>query len=762
MSTAAGGTRRLPARALTGVTLALATAVAGLTGLGPSAQAAPAAPVAAERFEVLDRDAEVRAGSWIVLAADRTGRDALLDSLGAAPTYTYGAAVQGFAADLDAATVRRLAGDPRVVRLEPVRRQRLAGVGPSTLSAAARGDLPGLETAFANVGGASRAGAGTVVGFVDSGLWPESPVFAPQPAQSGARARFGGSCETAPQWSASLCNDKVVGARWFVEGFGDDDLSSLETLSARDVAGHGTEVAALAVGADVVARADGASLGRISGTAPAASAAIYKACWTAPDPDRDGCATSDVVAALDAAVEDDVDVVVYGASGTRAGDAVSRALLGARDAGVVPVTPAGNGAAVTAPMPWGLSVGASRTLTRPGAVEVVGGPRLEGTMVAEGVATAARLVAAADVRAPGVREARARLCRPGSLSPAKAAGAIVVCDRGGNARVEKSAAVADVDGVGMVLLNVAGGSTDAPADLHAVATVHLQLEAASRLRQLLAARPRVQARLDPLTSADVPAPVLADFSARTQDGNVLGASVLAPGVDLLTATSPASDGATWGFVSGTSYAAARVAGTAALLIADRPGRSVDEVASSLVSTAYQVLGDGSPLAQGNGLIDPSRVLNPGLVVSAEDAGFDAWLAGSRPGRRLQTPSLVLDDVTSPTRVVRTLRNVTGRRGTWRFSASGVPGYRVTAQPAQVTLAPGERADVRLRVVPRPGSTSFTSGRLEWESSRAPGVRLPLALRSSRLSETSARTLPGRRIAAQPAPLAGSAGSLLPQ
>ncbi|QWC84113.1 S8 family serine peptidase [Nocardioidaceae bacterium] len=720
------------------------TVLLGVSGLlvsgAPSAGAVT--PVAPTSRSVLDPGTPVSAGAWIVLTRTVADRDAVLAGSGAQPTYTYGQAVSGFAADLDAAAVRRLASDDRVVRLEPVVRQRLAGVGPSRLTAAARGDLPGLDTAFANVGGSSRAGAGVVVGFVDSGLWPDSPVFAPVPAQSGARAAFAGTCATGPDWPSSACTDKVVGARWFVEGFGRGGLSSLERVSPRDVVGHGTEVASLAVGdADVVARVGRSALGQVRGAAPAASAAVYKACWTAPDPDDDGCATSDVVAALDAAVADGVDVVVYGAAGTRAGDAVSRALLGVRDAGIVPVTPAGNGATITEAVPWGLTVGASRTLTRPGSVDVSGGPRLEGTMVAEGLSRPAPLLRSVDLRARGVGRTAAALCRPGSLS-SEAAGAIVLCDRGGNPRVEKSATVAEAGGVGMVLTNVAGGADDTPADLHSVPTVHLAVAEAQRLRAVLSARSDVRARLDPRASAPVPAPVLADFSSRTASDDArgpqfLGADVLAPGVDLLSATSPATDGESWGFVSGTSYAAARVAGAAALLLGDRPGRSVDEVVSSVVSTSYQVLGDASPLAQGNGLIDPSRVLNPGLAVSAEDPGFDGWLRGDRAPARVQTPSLVLGDVTAPTRVVRTLRNVSGSRATWTFAATGVPGYRVTAQPASVTLAPGERVDVRLRIVPAPGSRSFVGGRLEWDSSTRPDVRLPLALRSSELSATRA-------------------------
>src|SRR5262249_60764025 len=59
----------------------------------------------------------------------------------------------------------------------------------------------------------------------------------------------------------------------------------------------------------------------------------------------------------------------------------------------------------------------------------------------------------------------------GFLDPAKVAGKIVVCDRGTNDRVDKSRAVKEAGGVGMVLANTSPNSVN--ADFHSVPTPHL-------------------------------------------------------------------------------------------------------------------------------------------------------------------------------------------------------------------------------------------------------------------------------------------------
>ena len=56
--------------------------------------------------------------------------------------------------------------------------------------------------------------------------------------------------------------------------------------------------------------------------------------------------------------------------------------------------------------------------------------------------------------------------RMGTLDPAKVSGKIVLCTRGTNPRVQKSATVKDAGGVGMILVNPSPNSLD--ADFHAV------------------------------------------------------------------------------------------------------------------------------------------------------------------------------------------------------------------------------------------------------------------------------------------------------
>ena len=61
-------------------------------------------------------------------------------------------------------------------------------------------------------------GAGVVVGIIDSGLWPDSPLFADVRGLGRAARDFRGGCATGPGWDAEVCDRKIVGAHWFVDG----------------------------------------------------------------------------------------------------------------------------------------------------------------------------------------------------------------------------------------------------------------------------------------------------------------------------------------------------------------------------------------------------------------------------------------------------------------------------------------------------------------------------------------------------------------
>ena len=109
-----------------------------------------------------------------------------------------------------------------------------------------------------------------------------------------------------------------------------------EYLSPRDHHGHGSHTASTAAGdynTDVVI--NGNSLGKASGMAPDARLAIYKVLW---GPNRQAQAvgsTADIVAAIDDAITDGVDVINFSVSGSTTSDVdpVEVEFLFAADAG---------------------------------------------------------------------------------------------------------------------------------------------------------------------------------------------------------------------------------------------------------------------------------------------------------------------------------------------------------------------------------------------------------------------------------------------
>ena len=210
--------------------------------------------------------------------------------------------------------------------------------------------------------------------------------------------------------------------------------------------------------------------------APAARLAVYKACWTAPDPAQDGCTTADTVAAIDAAVADGVDVLNYSVSGSdRLDDSVERAFLGAATAGVFVAASAGNQGSAAGTVahvsPWVTTVAASTHHAFQGGVRLGDGQEHVGAMVSDQPVRSAPLVLGTDVAAPGADADAARLCEAGTLDAAKAQGHIVVCDRGTAPASTSPPPSPHAGGAGMVLVNTRHQSTD--ADVHAVPTVHL-------------------------------------------------------------------------------------------------------------------------------------------------------------------------------------------------------------------------------------------------------------------------------------------------
>lgn len=643
-------------------------------------------------------------------AADLLARqDAVLARIGASePVYRWTAALNGFAADLTSDQRAALQADPQVSSVESNAVRPLA----SFSAAAARQRIAGEPR--------MRGGAGVVIGVVDTGIAAESPVFAAVPGLGRDPRGFRGACGSGEGWSADTCNRKLVGAHWFVEGFGAHRIRSSEVLSARDTLGHGTQVASVAAGnARVSVRVDGRDAGQFGGVAPQARVAAYKACWAAPDPTDDGCATADVVTAVDQAVHDGVDVLNLAIAGGSGVDTVQRALLGAAEADVVTVGAAGNNGRHSYsahPTPWVTTVGATVGKLARGTLQVVGGPALVGGGRLDDVS--GQVVRAADARARGASHRDARQCRPGSLDARKVSGRVVVCERGGLARVAKSEAVDRADGVGMVLLNVRPGGVS--ADLHEVPTVHLSQRDGRTLTRWLRTHPTTRARLLRAPgAADVrrAAPWSAVGDPR---GPVLKPDLVAPAESILGAT-PDSTDQSWGVFSGSSAAAAHVAGEAAVL-RSRHDWSASVIRSVLSSSTQPVRGR-SVFDRGAGTLGP----DPDSSHLALEVLPGAWRRALESGRwdRLNVPSLLMPETRAA--ATRTVTNVGTRAEYFSVTTRGFTSHRVAVRPLALRLAPGESATFRVSVTrTRPG-VGLDDGEITWLGARGGTTRIPVAL-----------------------------------
>lgn len=717
--------RREGARAARRRTAAcLLTAVTGLAVLTPAAAPAHDEPGPAELHLVTfgpgtgpgtgtgtegDPSALAATGRQLLAVARQ---ERVLNAVGAPdPDYRWHTALDGVAVDLTADQAARLRADPAVELVEPNRVLALA---------ATQQPVPASDPAPQRLDG----GAGVTIGMVDSGLAPEGPVFASGPELGPAPADFRGACVTGEDWEESDCSDKVVGARWFVNGFDPDEVRSSASLSARDDSGHGTALASLAAGnAGVTARSRGEDLGRFAGVAPRARLAVYKACWSAPDPEDDGCATADLVTAVDRAVADGVDVLNLAVAGTTGYDTLQRALLGAAEADIVVVAAAGNGGRrgpAAQPSPWVTTVGAAQGVDRRGRISLRGGPRLSGAMASTRTVREARVVLGSTVPAAAASTHQARLCTPGSLDAARVAGRVVVCERGQVGRVDKSAAVEQADGVGMVLLNTRRELV--AADLHSVPTVHLDATEGRTLQRWVRRHPDPRATLAPEVRTPGRRAVLPWSSGGDPAAAVLKPDVVAPGAGLLAAVPDAgSTTATgWDYVQGTSAATAYTSGAAALLLA-RHGWSAVTVRSALATSAEPVR--GPVLRTGAGRVDPATALRPALAYQVAAGDYRRWLEG-RLRRELNTPSILMREGEDLAR--RTITNTAGRTLYFSSSASGFASHDVSVTPAAVRLEPGESATYTVRVT-GPVRRSTDDGTVTWRGAHGTATRVPVLL-----------------------------------
>ncbi|MGH8948587.1 MAG: S8 family serine peptidase, partial [Acidimicrobiia bacterium] len=371
-----------------------------------------------------------------------------------------------------------------------------------------------------------------------------------------------------------------------------------------------------------------------------------------------GCFGGDLALAIDTAVADGVDVINYSIGSPTPGltgpDDI--AFLFAADADVFVANSAGNEGpdpgtvGSPASIPWVTTVGAS-TQKKTYVAEVRTGDS-EGSRWSRwfkrdrGVYEGASITPGTGGQLPFVDAANHgnALCDPGVDFTGDLTGAVVLCLRGGPARVEKSQAVADAGGAGMVLYNV-DDVQDLLTDNHVIPSVNISFSDGTALKQYIADN-GADATVE-ITDGDEERQrgnTMAAFSSRGPVGSpasddIIKPDVTAPGVQILAGNSLTptlgAQGELFQSISGTSMSSPHVAGLLALLKQAHPDWSAAMAKSALMTTARQDVRkqDGEtradPFDFGAGHVDASgrasangSVFNPGLVY---DAGFFDYL-----------------------------------------------------------------------------------------------------------------------------------------
>ena len=756
-------------------------------------------------------------------------------------TARYSTVFNGFAAQLTDAEVAALRANPNVVEIHPDLPRKLDTIStPAFLGLSAGGGV------WSQVDGNGKAvkGEDIIIGVVDGGVWPENPAYADRvdgsgkPVFTGGTLAYGpppsswqGSCVAGEGFTPALhCNNKLIGAQFFNSIFVSQKGSVkhwTEFYSPRDSVagatghgGHGSHTSSTAGGnANNDATLPGSTpvpLGPASGVAPRARIAMYKACFTFIDPGAtDGtgstntCYTGDTVSAIDKAVADGVNVINFSISGsqTSVNDPVEQAFLRAANAGIFVAASAGNSGpaqAVAHISPWLTTVAAS-THDRAfvGTATLGNGASYSGASTAPNALPQTALIRAEDAGLPGANATNLSLCfsSPPVLDPAKVAGKVVICTRGNNARVDKSLAVFNAGGVGMILADNGSGLV---ADVHSVPTVHVSQADGNAIKAYAVATAGATAAISKFVKSTQPAPVMAGFSSRgpnAGDGNMLKPDLTAPGVDVIAAVTadltqaqrnqvaagtlvPPAEFASY---QGTSMASPHVAGLAALLKQAHPNWSPQAIKSALMTTATTTLNDGLtglqngllPWSQGAGHVVPNNAIDPGLVYDNNSDDFTRYQCNANRaavspqslcttlGTLDQTynynlPSITVASVPGVVTVTRRVTNVAASPATYTSSIS-VPGFTAVVTPSTLSVNPGETKSFTVKLTANGAVDGvWNYGSLTWTDGTHV-VKSPVTARAGKLitapSENTGTTMSGSRLMTVQTGFTGRMGSI---
>ncbi|KAL3736560.1 hypothetical protein ACJRO7_025495 [Eucalyptus globulus] len=629
----------------------------------------------------------------------------------------------------------------------------------------------------------ARFGEETIIGNLDTGVWPESKSFSDE-GLGPIPGKWRGICQRGIKDNFS-CNRKLIGARYFNKGYSAyAGRLNYTFYTARDNQGHGSHTLSTAGGSYVPgANVFGSGNGTAKGGSPRARVVAYRVCW--PPIDQNECFDADILAGFDAAIGDGVDVLSVSLGGEAAEffkDGIAIGSFHAARNGIVVVSSAGNSGpelgTVSNVAPWMITVAAS-TIDREFTTYVALGDRqhLKGSSLSSIGLPSDKfypLISGADAKATNVSASQALLCLAGTLDPKKVKGKILACVRGENSRVEKGYQAALAGAVGMILANDEKNGNELLADAHVLPAAHISFTDGMILFSYINSTKFPGAYLTRVKTIlnTKPAPFIASFSSRGPnmvEPAILKPDITAPGVDIIAAYTLAVAPTDLGFdkrrtpfniESGTSMSCPHVSGIVGLLKTLYPSWSPAAIRSAIMTTAKtrdnrnETLLDSSfvkatPFSYGAGHIRPNRAADPGLVYDLTVKDYLDFLCarGYKESQlRLFTnethicpkhfntadlnyPSITIPNLNGTVVVTRRVRNV-GTPGTYSVQVKAPAGVSVSVQPQSLVF---ERFDEEkeFKVVFKPyvagKPVDYVFGRLTW-SDGTHYVRSPLVVK----------------------------------
>ncbi|KAL6206363.1 hypothetical protein ACLB2K_023611 [Fragaria x ananassa] len=613
------------------------------------------------------------------------------------------------------------------------------------------------QGAWVQEGGFKSAGEGVVIGFIDTGIDPTHSSFAdnskhPYPVP----AHFSGVCEVTRDFPSGSCNRKLIAARHFAASAitrGVFNISQ-DYASPFDGDGHGTHTASIAAGNHgipvVVA---GHQFGHASGMAPRSHIAVYKALYKSF-----GGFAADVVAAIDQAAQDGVDIISLSITPNRRPPGVATffnpidmASLSAVKVGIFVVQAAGNTGPSPKSMssfsPWIFTVGsASHDRTYSNSITLGNNVTIPGVGLAPATQndTVYTLISAIHALNNDTTVTDDMYLNP---TPMKMPGIIISSPEDSkafiqyyNRSLERDITTGKIIKFGAVAA-ICGGTKENYSNIS----------------------PKVM-----YYSARGPDPEDNSFDI----ADIMKPNLVAPGNSIWAAWSSVGadsvefQGESFAMLSGTSMAAPHVAGLAALVKQKFPNFSPSAIASALSTSAslYDKTGGpimaqrayafpdqnqspATPFDMGSGFVNATGALNPGLIFDSSYDNYMSFLCGingSAPvvlnytghscwvynstinAGDLNLPSITIANLNQSRTVLRTVINVAGNES-YSVGWSAPFGVSLKVSPSHFYIASGETQVLSVFFNATSNSAAASYGRIGLFGNQGHVVNIPLSV-----------------------------------